>query len=177
MDQDDIRALNEKTFGLHNDEAALREEWQAEAREMTIEKLPAFLNKLANFKHDYGSIVVALGAAATGAAWAMEHSPTGGITGFQASGVTWEFIMGWDCTKRSKPLRLVDYEDLCYPQYEGDFRTIGPVTWKWVRERAETLLKETPNAAPEVIAHWKNITEGYVPFGLELSGGEGETNG
>lgn len=152
-------------------EQEYRAEVQREAREQTLETLPAFLAKLAAHPHDYGTICVAIGAAAIGAAWALERTPSGGITGFQASAVMWEFIGGWGSNGgKDNPQRLVDYGDLLYPQMEYKFRTISPETWEWARKRAgELLAGERTNAHQEVVAHWERIAAGQLPFGLTLA--------
>lgn len=69
---------------------------QAEAKTQTLETLPAFLAKLAAYPHDYGTICIAIGAAAVGAAWALERTPQGRISGFQAGAVAQEFAAGWN---------------------------------------------------------------------------------
>src|SRR5881392_1247840 len=113
-------------------EQECRIEWQREARAQTLETLPAFLAKLAAYEHDYGTICVAIGAAAIGAAWALERSPQGGITGFQAGAVQWEFIHAWDANMAgNNPQRLINYGDLLYPQMADKFTTIPAETWTW----------------------------------------------
>lgn len=146
-----------------------REEVQKEARSQTLATLPAFLEKLAAHPHDYGTICVAIGAAALGAAWALEKSPSGGITGFQAGAVMWEFIGGWDANgSRDNPQRLVDYGDLLYPQMEYKFRTIPQETWAWARKRAQQLLADRNGAHENVVAHWERVAAGTLPFGLSV---------
>jgi hypothetical protein len=151
-------------------EQEYRKEVQAEARQQTLETLPAFLAKLAAHPHDYGTICVAIGAAAVGAAWAVERSPHGGITGFQAGAVMWEFIGAWNANgSRDHPQRLVDYGDLLYPQSEHKFREISPDTWGWTQGEAARLLAENPQGVhPNVRAHWESIIAGNVPFGLTV---------
>lgn len=78
----------------HN-ELALRTQWIAEARKQTLETLPAFLQKLADYPHTYGTICRAIAAGAIGAARALDQSAHGGITGFQAGAIMWDFCAGW----------------------------------------------------------------------------------
>ena len=147
-----------------------------EARKQTLETLPAFLSKLANdYQYDYGTICDALAMAAVGAAWAMDKSPQGGTTGFQSGFVMWRFIQHW--TGREGPLRLVNYENMLYPQYDHEFeRTIPPATFKWLQEQAQAKLDKAALAAkgdspaPRVVQHWQSIVKGKVPFGYKLSG-------
>ena len=74
-----------------NDNAvlAIRDVWYAQAADkaMTLETLPAFLKELAEYKHDYNTICYALTAGAIATAWALNRTPNGGITGFQAGAI------------------------------------------------------------------------------------------
>lgn len=60
---------------------ALRDGWYEEAHKQTVEILPEFMAKLADYPHDYNTICYAAGAAAVAGATAVDHSPNGGITG------------------------------------------------------------------------------------------------
>ncbi len=42
----------------------------------------------------------------------------------------WQFITNWMSEYKDKPLRLVNYDKMLYPQYAGDF--------------SKTISKETP---------------------------------
>lgn len=147
------------------EESGEHKKWYAEAMAMTAERLPEFIRRLTqDYCHDYGTICHAIAAAACAAARAVEHSPSGGITGFQGSAVMWEFCrnwMQWDDT----PRRLLDFRNLLYPQYETDFRTISQSIWTWTRAEAERNLSER-GGTPEVRAHWQKIADGCVPFGF-----------
>lgn len=70
------------------------------------------------------------------------------------------------------PLRLVNFDDLLYPQYESKFqRTLSADVWDIVQTKAQKLLEtsgKSGEAAPQVIAHWATLAAGKLPFGLEL---------
>jgi len=142
-------------------------QWYKDAKTQTAATLPEFLRRLTeDYEHDYGTICHAIAAAALGAAYAVEDSPQGGITGFQSSAVMWQFIMEWqDYT--DEPLRLTRYEEMLYPQYRDSFQTISRETWEWLQVKAKQLLAERaePNTHPDVRAHWGQIVAGKVPFG------------
>lgn len=148
----------------------LQKQWYEEAHKQTLETLPDFLKKLTeDYGHDYGTICHAVAAAALGAANAVNHAPCGGITGFQSGAVMWEFISEWQ-SKRGKPLRLLDYSNMLYPQYEDDFTSISQDTWKWLQAEAKKLLGERSDAhSGRITEHWQSIAAGKVPFGFELS--------
>ena len=99
-----------------------------------------------------------------------------GITGFQAAFIMWDFIRDWEFRNNKTGLRLVNYDDMLYPQNQADFgkRTISNSTWKALQKAAKENLENTtvdkvgydPN--PAVAAHWKSIVDGKVPFGYEV---------
>lgn len=66
---------------------------QRSKRSKHFQQFPKKLTE--DYGHDYGTIGHAVAASAIGAATAVDHSPTGGITGFQAGAIMWEFIQHW----------------------------------------------------------------------------------
>jgi hypothetical protein len=150
------------------EDMGVHKQWYEEAKKQTLETLPAFLDKLANgYVHDYGTICHAHAAAAVGACWAMEHSEQGGITGFQASCIMWEFVKNW--MSYTSPLRLQDMSHMLYPQYKYSFTTINKETWEWLQKEAkEKLEKHKVLVHPDVQKHWESIIAGEVPFGLKV---------
>ena len=137
--------------------------------DVTLDTLPAFMADALNREHDYGTICVALGACAVAAAKAADRSPNGGITGFQAGAVFWEFVKGWGVFGKG-PKRMVTYADMLYPQYADKFqKTISAETWAWLRENADKKLAEGPDGMhPAVYAHMESIVAGTVPFGYTV---------
>ena len=78
------------------EEDKVQEEWYTESRHMTVENLPKFFQKLTEqYGHDYGTICHAMAAGALATMRAMDKTPQGGITGFQAGAIMWEFIKRW----------------------------------------------------------------------------------
>lgn len=149
----------------------LQKKWYAEANEIkTREALDKFITKLTTeYNHDYGTICHAVAAAALAAAHVVDASPQGGITGFQASCIMWEFIRNWDSgIYQGAPLRMVNYRDLLYPQYEYRFTEISQEIWEWVQEKAKNELRNTKSVCDNVKNHWKTIANGTVPFGLRV---------
>jgi hypothetical protein len=149
----------------------IQKDWYIEARAMTREKLPAFIDKLMdNYKHDYGTICHAIAAAAIGAAWSVERGPQGGITGFQAGAVMWEMIHAWG-TFDDGPKRMQCFNDLLYPQMEYKFRTISRDTADWIKTEAAKKVAEWGGngGSSEVLAHLERVASGWVPFGLRVS--------
>lgn len=152
------------------EEMGIQEKWYKEAKEINIEELPEFIRKLTeNYSHDYGTICHAVTAGALASAWAINNSPTGGITGFQASIIMWQFIKKWMHYK-DEPMRLIKYQEMLYPQYDYKFKTISEDTWKWIQNEAEKSLKNKENVHPNVKKHWQSIVDGKVPFGYKVEG-------
>ena len=147
----------------------LVKEWEQEARKQTLKTLPGFLAKLAEHKHDYNSIVQAVAFAALGAACAMDHSPHGGITGFQAGGVFWEFYRAW--LHEDGPVRLVKYQEMLWPQYEEQFgKTVSPSTLEWLQEKARKELAEIGDRNAHYKKHMQDIVDGKLPWGYRVKG-------
>lgn len=145
------------------------ENWYAEAKNQTLETLPEFMERILNEPQSYSSIVEAIAACAVGAAWAADSSDSGGITGFQGSGVMWRFIQSWMRLENSCGLRLINYDDMLYPQYEDAFtkKTINKEIWDAMQKKATELWLEG-SGAERVRDHWHSIMEGNVPFGYKV---------
>lgn len=159
------------------EEQHLEKEWFKEAHEQTIESLPKFINHVMNdYDHDYGTICHAISACAIAAAWAANKHEQGGITGFQAGFIMWDCIEQWMFTNNKTALRIINYDDMLYPQYEKKFdKVISRETFESIQKAAKDLLdeyKSTPEdrrcAHPDVVKHWKSIIDGNVPFGYKI---------
>lgn len=152
----------------------LQDQWYKEAKVMTVEKLPAFIAKLTTaYSHDYGTICHAISAAAIAAAYAVEKSPHGGITGFQAGMVPWQFIREWGYPSYHQKVgaKFLDYGNLLYPQYKNDFTSISADTMKRLQDEAQKMLAESKPGmmAGAVHNHLTKIAQGLPPFGLRVT--------
>lgn len=147
-----------------------QEKWYAEADDITLEELPAFINHLVNdYEHDYGTICHAMTAGAIATLYAMDKEDCGGITGFQASVIMWMFIYHWIKPDNRVGLRLVDYDDLLYPGNGEEFdKVLKPSTFAKLQEAAKEKLQDYEHAHPSVIAHWQSIVDGIAPYGYEV---------
>ena len=161
------------------EEDGVQEEWYKRAEMMTIAELPEFMRELSeDYAHDYGTICHAIAASALAAAHAFDRGPSGGITGFQAGAVCWQFVTEWGALgTKGAPMRFVDYDKLLYPQYEDHFqKTIKATTWERLQEEAKKrlagIIAGTTNPAGRVVNHWQNIVDGIVPFDLSVEAKE-----
>jgi hypothetical protein len=149
----------------------LEKEWFKKAEGMSLEELPYFLTELMEHQHDYGGICHAIAAGALSTMYAMDKHKNGGITGFQASCALWDVIRECSYSGNKTGLRLVDYDNMLYPQYEYKFqKTINESTWSNLIEQAKDNLSKSDGwANTHVIEHWKSIVDGKVPFGYIIS--------
>ena len=99
----------------------IKEYWFKTARSIkSVSDLKDFYSSLFNdYVHDYGTMVHAIGAFAVAAA--SLGADTMGITGFQAGFVMWDFIQNWTYTHNKTGLKIVDYDNMLYPQYDYKF--------------------------------------------------------
>jgi len=147
------------------------EKWYEEAKKVTVETLPEFVRHLTeDYQHDYGTICHALSACGLAGTYAIENSPCGGITGFQARFVMWGFIRHWMYSSNKCGLKIVDYDNMLYPQYEDKFgKYISKDIFESLKKEARKNLDErTVGAHPDVVAHWQSIVGGKVPYGYEI---------
>lgn len=144
--------------------------WFAEAGKMTEEELPNFFEKIIHgYNHDYGTACHAVAACALAAAWAACCDNDIGLSGFQAGFVMWDFIKNWTKTGNECGLRLVDYDDMLYPQYEYKFdKVIDKDTWESIQKKAKEELEKSGYADDKVRLHWRKIANGIVPFGYRV---------
>lgn len=159
------------------DESALRDEWYKEAAEVkNVDELEAFVKKLCAFEHQYNTIIYAVSASALAAARCTDRSAkNGGITGFQAGAVMWEFVTQWFLPNNKLGMRLWDYDELMYPQYEEKFtmREIPRKRMDNMIAEAKRLLAEAekpdqPVLNEDVKKHWQSIADGVPPFGFQV---------
>jgi hypothetical protein len=164
------------TQAITEKDKAILDQWRKEAKEQTLETLPAWLKHLSeDYEHDYGTICHAIALAAYAAARAVDAGSQGGITGFQAGAVMWEFMRIWNGIEG--PARLLQYENMLYPQYEDRYnKTISKSTWEWLQKEAKKKLTDVAEArlagrsepSPTIIDHWQTILDGKIPFGYTV---------
>jgi hypothetical protein len=132
----------------------------------TKEELDAFIDKMGKTQQDYDSIVWACYAAMKAAFNVMNRGPQGGISGFQAGFIGWQAVEDFMGMSQDSPKKILDYDNLLYPQYAEKFdKTISTETWNHIQEKAKKNL-DTESGHPNVVAHWKSIRDGHIPFGF-----------
>lgn len=146
--------------------------WYEEARKQTPATLSSFIEKLTTaYSHDYGTICHAVAAAAIGAAYSVDHSEQGGITGFQGSMIGQLILQKWN--QWDHPYRILHWDKMLYPQYADTFTpVISKETWQWLQEQAREKLAKNEMMAKSVRAHMQLIVEGVPPFGWSVEGEE-----
>lgn len=153
-----------------SNEFEVRDELEAKRKNIkTFDDLTTFLKYVEeNGDKGYGAAPRAMAQAALAVAWYLANKF--GITSFQAGFVMWDFVRGWSYRNNKTGLRIVDYDNMLYPQYEDKFqKTITPTVWESLQKEAkERLENDTEYTHPKVIEHWKSIANGVVPFGYEV---------
>ena len=165
----DQEAFNAKFPPAPLSEKEFQDHFMAKANKVkTMEDFQALYKEVVEFKHDYGTIVHGCAVVMKAAFTLLNNSPTGGITGFQSGCLSWMMVREFKMVGKG-PLSLIDYENLLYPQDSDKFeKIISSSTHKWLQESAAEKLKESPNAHPSVLHHWKSIVDGVVPFGFTV---------
>lgn len=161
--------------------AEIKKHWMTLAKEAkTAPAVFEFMRHLIyDYVHDYGTACHAIVAMAIAAASYGAHRE--GITGFQAYFVMWGFIREWWYKDNKSGLKILDYDRMLYPQYEYKFeKTIDREIFEKLQEQAKEKLEneDLNHVHPNVIAHWKSIVDGIVPFGyvLEKEFTDGDTD-
>ncbi len=149
-----------------NREFVVKEQLEKERKDIkSFDDLVAFLQRVKdNCNTGYGTAPRAIAQAALATAWFL--SSDFGITGFQAGCVMWDFIRDWLYSGNECGMKIMDYDDMLYPQYEYKYqKTIRRDTFEALQKTAQKRLEESEYAHPNVINHWKSIVDGNVPFG------------
>ena len=150
-------------------EFELTEELEGKRKSInTLHDLFVFLKDINdNPSLGYGGAPISIAQAALATAWYFAKEM--GITGFQAGFVMWDFVRNWQYSTNKCGLRILDYDDMLYPQYDHKFeKTIRSNTWNELQETAKNNLETREHAHPDVIAHWKSIAAGNIPFGYSV---------
>lgn len=127
-----------------------------------------------NCNTGYGTAPRSIAQAALAVAWYF--SGDFGITGFQAGVTMWDFIKDWAYPDNKCGLKIVDYDNMLYPQYEYKFNehTIPEYVWeelqKTAKENLDNFMKDRNNyTSNRVLVHWSSIAnDGVVPFGYKV---------
>lgn len=139
-----------------------------EKERKNIKSLDDLMNYIKNIRDNYdigyGTAPRAIAQAALATSYYL--ADMFGITGFQAGFVMWDFIKDWSFRGNKCGLKIVNYDDMLYPQYNYKFqKTIKKDTFEALQKAAENNLKKYKSASSTVIEHWKSIVDGNVPFG------------
>lgn len=121
------------------------------------EDLSAYIKGLVLQQHDYGTCCYAMSMAAV-AAFNFVASKLG-VTGFQASCADMDILRR---TRRMERFQILDLSNLLFPQYRDKFKSFDSMiadNAEWLSEEAEKNLATSDHAHPEVIAHWKMLSE------------------
>ena len=139
-----------------------------EKERKNIKSLDDLMNYIQNIRDNYDIGYDTAPRAIAQAALATSYylADMFGTTGFQAGFVMWDFIKDWSFRGNKCGLKIVNYDDMLYPQYNYKFqKTIKKDTFEALQKAAENNLKKHQFSSSAVIKHWKSIVDGNVPFG------------
>lgn len=129
----------------------------------SMKELTGYVNTLVKRPHDYSTSAYAMSMAAVATFNYVAHEL--GTTGFQAGYAQMDFLRRERGMKHG--FQILNYADLLYPQYLNDEHFPG---WRALLAKAELrdelakearkLLKQSPDACDDVIAHWRWLSEG-----------------
>lgn len=135
----------------------------------TFDDLAAFLKDVeANCNYDYGVAPRSIAQASLAVGYYLADKF--GITGFQAGCVMWDFVRDWSYPYNKCGLKMVNYDDMLYPQYDHKYeKTISSDVWRHLQEEAKVNLETRGTGAhPAVVKHWQSIVDGVIPFGYKV---------
>lgn len=105
----------------------------------SIEELTELIKEVeTDFNNGYGIVPRAIGSVC--AVVGNYLSCQMGITGFQAGCAIFDFITGYLITDNKCGLRLIDFDEMLYPQYEYKFdKKLKKSTWELLQKRVKEL--------------------------------------
>lgn len=148
--------MNEKDF---------RTKYYDRAKKLKPRELAGFIDEMMKESLDYGSICCCVAAAALGAANSVNHHEKGGITGFQAGAVMWEFVRQWNYSSNELGLAIIDYDNLFYSQYADKFgkRPISQEQFDKLQAKAKKALADDVRAGvqhkTDMLQYEKDVAE------------------
>lgn len=154
-----------------------KETWIKRAKNdiKTLEQLNTFTNELVEYcqtlpEPDYYEETVNATTAISLAAARM-FTYKFGLTVFQTGAVMWGIIDNTITEDHDVGMKMLNFNNMLYPQYEHRFeKSIPPEVWHTIQKRAKELIEENEKsdfkAHKNVVAHWKSIVDGKIPFGF-----------
>lgn len=114
----------------------------------------------------------ASGATALALAGANMCAHMFGMTGFQMGCVLWGIIDKLCIDSHDVGMRLLNYNNLLYPQYEYKFeKTITKNVFESLQKKASEILEKDGGRNfmhKDVVKHLRSIVDGVPPFGFKV---------
>jgi len=131
--------------------------WIEKGQNTKIGNFQEFLNDMIeNIPVSYGNVVYSTAIASSTIAHIL--SSHYGITGFQAGCVQWEWIRQWGIFSSEVGLRMLNYQDMCYPQHESSFTTISKDTFERMQTFCQDRIEKSNQdyeTYKETLSEWK----------------------
>ena len=139
------------------------------AKQQTPETIGKFITDVMTMDDiDYATVVDCIAACAIAGAAAANNHKNGGITGFQAGYVMWQFIRNYMYEHNKCGLRMIDWDKMLYHQDESSFDKVIPQN---VFERLQNQAKEEIQIkwlSEKQKQHLQNIIDDIPPFGYSI---------
>ena len=157
----------------------IRDEWYKKAKNdiHTPEQLKEFADEICEYVNNSKEMYndSSNGAAAISLAAMHMMAFIYGMTSFQMGWVMWQLIDQMVIGEHDCGMKLVNYNDMLYPQYEDHFmKTLPKDVWERLQQKAKDDLKKD-DAASEVYKmchrvreHIQSIAYGNPPFGYKV---------
>lgn len=135
--------------------------------DVTVDCLESFVREELKKSGPDGQIE-AMARAAAAALCAVENA-LGHGSGTMSGMAIWKFIRLVNPMLVGKVgARIINYEDMLYPQYREHFQSIPLDVWKTMQKEAAERLRDGKARTKEVQEHWQRIVDGVVPFGFRV---------
>lgn len=134
----------------------------------SIDKFNSFYKEITNQPINEGNIVEMASAFILAAANTLVQKYPKMFTKDRSGEIMWNFIRSWLPEFSFSPLRMLIYEDLLYPQFARNFKTISQDIFEWIQNTAKNHLERHKDASPDLKVHWQSIIDGQIPYGLIL---------
>ena len=165
----DVKKLKLQIEGNKMSKIEDRDNMYKLAKQQTPETIGMFINDVMSMDDiDYGNVIDCIAACAIAGAAAADNHKNGGITGFQAGYVMWQFIRNYMYEHNKCGLRMIDWDNMLYHQDESSFDKVIPQN---VFERLQNQAKEEIQIkwlSEKQKQHLQNIIDGIPPFGYSI---------
>ena len=140
-----------------------------EEKAKTAKRLLEIFSLAEEIREDFycGNIVPATAVGIVCGKLASYLSTIMGLTAYEQDVALREIAKHFSNKTNKSGVKLIDYDEMLYPQYDYKFTTIPMSTTENLKEQAKNLLLQSEYANIDVKKRWEDIANGNIPFGLK----------